>query len=64
MRNYEGISIELNARINERLNRLESDVYVDSTIQTERQYSFLTFLQSLPLAEKQVFTIYTNTKLK
>lgn len=64
MRLYENISSNLNKKINEKLNRMESDFYTTRTTQRERQFAFLTFLQSLPLSGDQVFNIYTNTKLK
>lgn len=64
MRNYEKLSTEDNIRVNEILNKLESDWYVKQTTHKERQYSFLVSLQNLHLRSDLVFYIYTNTDLK
>lgn len=59
--NYENISSDMTIEINTILIKLKrlSDKLTDS----EKQYSFLTQLQALPLTEDQVFNIYCNTDL-
>ena len=59
--NYENISKSLNEKINEKIERLEK--FYNLITDKERQYAFLGFLQTLPIEEKDVLEIYTNTNL-
>ena len=60
--NYENISKSLNEKINEKIERLEK--FYNLITDKERQYAFIVFLQTLPIEEKDVFDIYTNTNLE
>ena len=62
--NFDGISILMNAKINERIERLNSLKIRGLVTSKENQYSYLTFLQGLNLPKGKVFDIYTNTTLQ
>ena len=61
MNRYENVSHAIELKINEKLEHLRK--LADMMTAKEQQYSFLKFLQNLPLAETQVFDIYTNTEI-
>ena len=65
MRQFEGIPAKLNEHINVVINKL---IRLQRTpgrmTPQEAQHTYLLWLQSQELTDKQVFEIYTNTTLK